>query len=80
MKKLIHTVIRQNNIVDSWNYTVVLRINGDDLRVDEGDFGFMPAWGNEYYPMLNNSTSKTRVEKAGMPAQAFEPYPISYGM
>ena len=30
-----------------------------------------------YYPIPNSSTSKIRVEKAGMPAQAFEPYPNS---
>ena len=52
---------------------MVLRINGGDLRMSEEDFRFIFALGNEYYPMLNNSTSKTRVEKAGIPAQALEP-------
>ena len=66
MKKLIIIVISRNHSVDWRNYTVVSLINTDDLEMDE-----------EIYPIPSNSTSNISVEQAGIPAQAFVPYPIS---
>lgn len=34
---------------------------------------FVCARQERFYPIPNNSTSKTRVEKPGIPAQAFDP-------